>query len=380
MKIENFPEFQQDTLVRPQQPQNQTFPSITVRKTQIDLERAEEIMKRFEEREKEIAVLQQRLVVKHRPEEPIRKPSIEVDELLAKYQHIGCTPRANFPDTFSLTILERYYQPMATLITAADTTGVAVYTEIADSIKIVTPQTIVSATVDGKPGFANEYRSTGYPSSITVFLMCGLALLAFIKYHFGKNLSGTFHSFFSYRHSGRMFEERRESDKQAAFLSNILFMLITGIFVSLVLPFFGASPLWESYTLSILFFSLATGLLYLLKAGIWRTLGVIFMVQSFAETYIYNMYLYNRNIGLFIFPLVALIPYTNGDITPYIVYSIIVIIVLSYILKLWRIFEIIRTQNVSIFYFILYLCTLEILPLLLFIKGCKVLCEFALFL
>ena len=354
-------EFQQDTLVKPQI-QNQSLPSITVQKLQIDLERAEEIMKRFEQREKEIADAQQQTVLKPKLEVFVRKPSIEVDELLAKYGHIGCTPRANFPDTFSLTVLERYYQPM---------------TSISPSESL---PTTVSATVIEKNEFANESKLIGYPSSITVFLMFGLILLAFIKYHFGRNMLGTFRSFFSYRHSVRMFEERRESDRQAAYFSNIFFILIAGIFISLVLPFFGASPLWGSYTLSVLFFSAATGLLYFLKAGIWRALGVIFLVQSFTKTYIYNMYLYNRNIGLFIFPLVVLIPYMNGVVTPYIVYSIIAIIVLSYILKFWRIFEIFHVQNVRLFYFILYLCTLEILPLLLFIKGCKVLCEFTLFL
>jgi hypothetical protein len=187
-------------------------------------------------------------------------------------------------------------------------------------------------------------------------------------------------SFFSYHQSQRVLEERRESDRQAAFFSNILFTLIVGIFVSVALPFFGTGPLWESYTLSVLFFSMVTGGFYLLKSVIWRMLGAIFLVQPFAETYLYNMYLFNRNIGIFIFPLVVLIPYVSGVVAPYMIYSVVAIFVLSYILKLWRFFEIIRTENVPLFYFILYLCTLEILPLLLLIKGCKILGEYTLYL
>ena len=343
---------QQDA--RSQQIQIQTSPNISIRRSQIDLERGELVMRQFEQREQEMIIPQLR-VAKQKPVEPIRKPSIEVDPLLSEYAHIGCTPRECFPDTFLLTVLERYYQeasPPAPLQRRG-----------------------------GTPLFFGEGLGEGllearYPSSITLFVLLGLFLLAYIKYNFGKNLSETFHSFFSYRQSQRMFEECRESDRHAAFLSNILFVLIAGIFISLALPFFDASPLWENYTLSILFFSLATGLLYFLKSMIWKTLGVIFLVQSFVRTYIYNMYLYNRNIGLMIFPFVALIPYMNETITPYIVYIIIAIFIFSYVLKLWRIFEIIHEQNVSIFYFILYLCTLEILPLLLLIKGCKVVIEF----
>ena len=348
----------QDTLVGPRQIQNPTIQNITVRRSQIDLERTEEVMRQLEQRkqaELKTSVPQSR-TAKPNPLETIRKPSIEVDPLLAEYSHIGCTPRANFPDTFSLTILERYYQAPPPAFTEK------------------TPLPLEEWRAMG------FHRPAGYPSSIILFLMCGLFLLAFIKYNFGKNLSGTFQSFISYRQSQRMLEERRESDRHAAFLSNILFTLIAGIFISLALPFFGVSLLWENYTLSVLFFSLATGWLYFLKSLIWRALGVIFLVQSLVKTYIYNMYLFNRNIGLMIFPLVALIPYVNATIMPYIVYIVIAVVVLSYILKFWRFFEIIHAQNVSVFYFLLYLCTLEILPLLLLVKGCKVLNEFNLFL
>ena len=218
-------------------------------------------------------------------------------------------------------------------------------------------------------------RLVSYPSSITLFLTFGLVLLAIIKYNFGKNLVEAFHSFFNYRKAIRLFEERRESDRQAALLSNILFIWISGIFISIALPFFGASPLWGSYILSILFFSAATGLLYILKARIWQALGVIFMMQSFSKMYIHNMFLYNRNIGVIIFPLVAAIPYVAEQTAYYLVYVVIAVFVLSYLFKLWRIFQIIHTRNVSILYFLLYLCTLEILPLLLFVKACKVLID-----
>jgi hypothetical protein len=178
----------------------------------------------------------------------------------------------------------------------------------------------------------------------------------------------------------RLFEDSRESDKQAARLSNILFTVIAGIFISLALPFFGENPLWESYTLSILFFSFVTGLLYFLKARIWQALGIVFNLQALSGIYIHNMFLYNCNAGLFIFPMVALIPYLSATATPFMVYAVIVVIALSYLFRQWRNFQIILTQNISIFYFILYLCTLEILPFLLFVKCCKVLSKFDLFL
>ena len=328
MRIENFYEIQQDTLVLPQR-QNQPLPAINVQKLQLDLERADEIIRKFEEREQEI-IQSKKPAVRPRPK-PVEEPTIEVDTLLVQ-------------DTLLINI-----------------------------------QTPIIETPTERTGFSSETRKIDYPSSITVFIIFGLALLTIIKYHFGKNLLETIKSFFNYRQAMRMFEERRESDRQAAFLSNVLFVLISGIFISITIPLFGAVLPWGNYTISILFFSGTVGWLYILKAWLWNVLGKVFVAHEFSKIYIYNMFLYNRNIGLMIFPLVAIIPYVTGEIAPYIVYSVFIAVVLSYLFKLLRIFQIIHGLNVSVFYFILYLCTLEILPLLLLIKCCKMLWEFNLF-
>jgi len=373
LEIFYFSEVQQDTLIQlqPQKNrQNQSLPDINIRRPQLNLERTEEVIRLLELREQEITSLQPQAVRPAPKTETVRKPSIEIDTLLAKYQHIGCSPHPNFPDTFTLTVLERYYQPM----------------KITDSLNPVSDslQSIIPATTITYPAESNRYTSDlkleGYPSSVTLFIICGLALLTVIKYNFGRNLPDMFFSFFNYRRALRMIDERRESDRQAALFSDMLFILVTGIFVAVALPFFGTDPLWGSFTWSILFFSAATALLYHLKAWVWNILGVIFKVQALTKMYVYQLFLYNRNAGLAVFPLVAAIPFVAETIAPYMVYSVIAIYIFSFLFRQWRNFQMIHDQNISLFYFILYLCTLEILPLLLFAKSCKVLSEFCLFL
>jgi len=373
-----YSSFSQDTLIRTQQLPNQPLPGITVPQKQINLERAEEVFKQFEQREQEMISIQPPVVrVKPKPQETVGKPSIEVDTLMAKYQHIGCSPREYFPDTFTLTVLERYYQPIITAKTPMNKAG-PLSVSTPDSFQVIIPAfTVEIPTV--QRGFVGELRKEVYTTSITLFIICTLIFLTIIKNQFRRNMLDTFRSSFSFSRSMRLFEERRETDRQAAVFINLLFTFVTGIFISLSLSIWGAKPLWESYTLSILFFTLATGLLYFLKAHIWQILGVVFNVQVFSRLYIHNMFLYNRNTGLIIFPFVAILPYISESIAPVLAYCVISIFAISYLLRLCRIFQIIHDQNVSVFYFILYLCTLEILPLLLFIKGCKVLSEFNLF-
>ena len=81
----------------------------------------------------------------------------------------------------------------------------------------------------------------------------------------------------------------------------------------------------------------------------------------------------NRITGIVIFPLVAVMPYFSETLVPYAIYAILSIFALSYLFKIFRIFQIINAQNVSLLHFFLYLCALEFLPLLLLVKGCKVL-------
>ena len=99
-----------------------------------------------------------------------------------------------------------------------------------------------------------ELIPIGYPSAVTLFIIFGIILMTFIKYNFGKNMKESFMSFFNYRQSIRVFEERREYDRRSAILSNILFSLVVGIFISLLFPFFGAIRYGETTRYLFYFF------------------------------------------------------------------------------------------------------------------------------
>lgn len=341
-----------------------------VTRPRIDFERAQEIIESVEQREQEIQTQKVRIV---RPRiEEVKKPPIEVDTLLMRYQHIGCRPVVDFPRPATLTVLEQYFQPMDRPEPVDNRQQTVIETGILPESTVIVHS---SVQVQPDPGFPAEIRETSSTNMITVFLMGSLIFFTWIKYNFGKNLAQIIYSFFSFQQAHKLLKEHRESDKQAAFFSDILFVFNSGIFFSLLLSFFNVNLLWDSYVLTILFFSMAVTLLYSLKAGIWKLLGSIFMLQTFSKEYVYNMFLYNRNIGLFIFPLLAVTPFAPRMLTPFLLYGAVTIFCIAYLLRIFRIFQIINTQNVSIFYFILYLCTLEILPLLLFVKVCKILSE-----
>ena len=75
-----------------------------------------------------------------------------------------------------------------------------------------------------------------------------------------------------------------------------------------------------------------------------------------------------KNLGIYLIPIVIGIAYIHEKLKIYVVYAGIVLFVLAYFLKFYKGIQIIIKKDVLIFYLILYLCTLEILPVLIIYK------------
>jgi hypothetical protein len=103
------------------------------------------------------------------------------------------------------------------------------------------------------------------------------------------------------------------------------------------------------------------------KILLFRLAGSIVMLKEQTEESVFNIKLYYRALGLFLLPVVtvhAIIGKTNF-ITIWVMAGLIVIMYFAIVI---RTIYLGNRKDVSFFYLILYLCTLEILPLLLVFK------------
>lgn len=120
--------------------------------------------------------------------------------------------------------------------------------------------------------------------------------------------------------------------------------------------------------ISILFF---VTLFYVLKVLIIKFSGYIFMTKEISKLYVFFSLLFDRALAIFIFPLSVVIYFFSIDIMQILLISLGVIFLVVIILKLlwlWRIGT--KAFGLSRFYIFLYLCSLEISPLLLIAQGC----------
>jgi len=106
-------------------------------------------------------------------------------------------------------------------------------------------------------------------------------------------------------------------------------------------------------------------LLYPLKSLVLQLVGWIFSDSERISEYIFNVFLINKILGLSLIPIVVLATYLSSG-QEVLLHVGISLVVLFYVYRLFRGYFIGRDNaNLSQFYIFLYLCTLEILPLII---------------
>jgi hypothetical protein len=116
------------------------------------------------------------------------------------------------------------------------------------------------------------------------------------------------------------------------------------------------------------FFLLVTGLFFVFKLLIFELIGYIFLtpviLKMLKDSY-FNVVLF---LSVVLFPLVFIQIYILDNFTQIIEIIGIFLILIAFILILIKLFQIFFRNILAIFYILLYLCTLEILPLIFLFK------------
>jgi hypothetical protein len=91
----------------------------------------------------------------------------------------------------------------------------------------------------------------------------------------------------------------------------------------------------------------------------------LFQAEIIVAEYVHNNFIINKTIGIVLFPVVFAICYMPENLAHILLWAGLLILGAGIIFKLIRGYQIIIRKDVLFIYLILYLCTLEILPLLL---------------
>ena len=202
----------------------------------------------------------------------------------------------------------------------------------------------------------------------TIFLILGLACITLAKQLFKKRFKDFVWVFSNYKYLKIYAREQKFIDT----FDGLLFVNLV-ISASIFLFYFYTTFI-RSVEFQLMVFLkviLAVTLFLLIKIMTERLIGSLFDAESAMDTYLFQKITYKNFSGLIILCFNLLLIYSN--INPkYLIYSCLVLVVLSNIRGFVNSYQNnVATINLNIFYFLLYLCALEIGPYVLLYKVLK---------
>lgn len=228
--------------------------------------------------------------------------------------------------------------------------------------------TSVHATQIQSTGFQGNLRHEAGFSWLPAILISTLFIFSWIKLMYYKYVLQVLGATVNYQVSNRLFRERNVLIRNMSLGLNTIFAINTGLLIFYLFKYLNIEPIKANPFVSLSIYSISVLIIYFIKTFFLRVLGFLFMVKEEFAEYIHNINLFNKNTGLLLFPVVILYPYINEHLKPVVLYTGITLFLLMILLRFFRGFQIIIRKGVSVFYLILYLCAIEILPVLLLIK------------
>ena len=210
----------------------------------------------------------------------------------------------------------------------------------------------------------SDVRSHSESDWLVLIALITVTLLASFRDIFDKYLRQLFFSLFSYTASIKMFHERNYNILHGAYRLEAFFYMVLSLFLFLLLKTFGASFNMNEFILFLICMAVVI-FYFFLKKTIYKTVGYVNERREEILEIVFNFSNYNRILGLFLSPLVAIAGFYPLKNPQVLFYCGFILIGIFYFLFLLRGAKILLKNQFSIHYLFLYLCTLEILPLVL---------------
>ena len=151
------------------------------------------------------------------------------------------------------------------------------------------------------------------------------------------------------------------------YLLYVSFLLNAGMFIFLVIQYFGRGSYNNVRFLALCL--LGAAFIFLFKHFMLRMTGWLFPVQNEVRRYNFLIIIFNCVLGLFLVPFNLMLAFANGDYKGLLVFWTLGLVAIFYVYRALRSSGIgLKILANNQFHFLLYLCTVEVAPVLLLIK------------
>jgi hypothetical protein len=198
--------------------------------------------------------------------------------------------------------------------------------------------------------------------------LSAIAILIIIRISFQKYLSPILSSLINMQIAEKLMREKNVLIRRVFVLLNFIFILSISLYLFICLKYFKVPmPVKSNLLVYLIIFGTITVFLQI-RLLLQSAIGYIFESTVLFKDFIHNNYLINKNLGLYLLPLVISVFYLRQPFADIVFYVSSGIFIISLLYRYLRGLQIILKHNVFLLYSILYLCTLEILPALIVLK------------
>lgn len=195
-----------------------------------------------------------------------------------------------------------------------------------------------------------------------------LLLLIYIKIYYSKNLSAFIRGGFFYFIAKRLATEDSLPWFRLSMLLDLLYFISVSLSLSLFMNHLGIIP--NNHT-PLEVFLLSIIILVGFRLFRYFSLKVISFVSNRPKDIHhlhFNLLLYVRIFSLLLAPIVVLFAYANTHLATPLLFLSATLLSITLVYRAVRTFQVFLNKGFSLFYLIMYLCTFEILPVLLLAK------------
>jgi hypothetical protein len=267
-----------------------------------------------------------------------------------------------------------------------DTTFITDTTTAIDSLKndsvLVAPPVVFKDTSSYYAYYNHPFIAFGKPpvfmlmkeripeskDNIFYLLMGVLFFVAFTRLLFPKYFHNTFRLFFQTSFRQKQTRDQLLQQSLGSLLLNVLFFFSAALYLTLVLDYYSLSvfSFWKLLLYSlILIAGLYTGKFLFLSFAGW-----VFNAKEGAETYIFIVFLINKIIGVMLIPFILVIAFARPSLVDAAVTASVILLIMLFIYRYFVSLKSFRSDlHINPFHFFLYLCGVEIVPLLVIGKA-----------
>lgn len=203
------------------------------------------------------------------------------------------------------------------------------------------------------------------------FFYATVALLIFfalVRNGFQRYTQDLFGLFFRTSLKQRQIKEHLMQAPLPSLLLNILFFMSGGLFINLLLQYWGLGQAFNFWLL-MLYCIAGLAAVYIIKFISLKISGWLFKLSFATDIYTFIVFTTNKIIGIALLPFIILISFTSGTLLQTaVIFSLVVVGGLFLYRYFLSYVSLNRQVKINFFHFLLYLLAFEIVPVLLINK------------